>query len=106
MRAGMWLALLLLTTAGSAALANDACVNPAPPVAAPTPGTPRAEYCDAVDGSVRWVVLAAVPVIAGTIGVVALRRRPRAQAAVVLAIIMAAFVNALVVGSLEYATTI
>jgi hypothetical protein len=102
---GVTLGVLLVAVA-CALLAHHSCVHAPPPVEWPEPGTPRADYCRAVDRGVPW--LAGLAALAVAVPVLLVVRRWGAATVSVVTILLCAACLALAVvaGALESAYTI
>ena len=85
---------------------DQACHDAEPPVAVPTPGTPRADYCSALEHVPLVPALIAIALLATGIVLAVFRRRPVVAAVLVGAIIVATMVNLVVAVSLEHSLTI
>jgi hypothetical protein len=97
---------VVLVVVASAARVRHACLHPPPPVLTPSPGTPRADYCDAVGGSSPWLALAVLPSLALLVCIAATRRRTRWSVAAAVVLACAAVANATVASHLTSSTTI
>jgi hypothetical protein len=59
----------------SAAAVHNGCFHPPPPVTRPDPGTPRANYCNAVIRTRPWISLTLGPLLVVAVTGVVTRRR-------------------------------
>jgi hypothetical protein len=82
------------------------CYDAAPPVSVPDPGTPRADYCSALEHVSLVPALILIPLVATGIVLVVFRRRPVVAAVLVGVIIVAILVNLEIAVSLEHSLTI
>src|SRR4051794_37586475 len=99
---------VLVFAAAMAVIVRSACLNPGPPVALPEPGTARAGYCETVRAGTLWLLLVGLPVVVAAVAcsVPPIRRRPVLGWVVVGVIATALWVNAMYVGTLDFAYTI
>jgi hypothetical protein len=68
---------LAVVAALSAAFGHYSCHHVEANVSSPEPGTPRADYCSAVDAGAGWVMFALPIVLAGLVFLVVRGRRDR-----------------------------
>ncbi len=107
-----WRAIVAITACTAfvavvcALAAHHGCTDPGPPVRHPDPGTPRADYCGAIDdgASPALIVLAAVGIVA--LAGIALRRRPWWAALIAGLVLLAVAADAVLASSLTFAYTI
>ena len=104
-------ALIALAVVGSAAIVcargiDRACHDAEPPVAIPTPGTPRADYCGGLEHLPFLPTLIVVPLLMTGLALLACRRRPRLAVVLVALIVVATFANLILAVSLEHSLTI
>lgn len=99
------LGVLLLAGLASAGSLDRSCHHAGPPIAAPVPGTARAQVCSAIGAGVPWLLLALAPPVLGA-ACFAVRRSRRWVIVVTAVMSAAAFATAGVVASLDHATTI
>jgi hypothetical protein len=93
--------------AGLCAIAtHQGCFHPGPPVSRPEPGTPRGEYCDALNAAYPWLSLTIVPGALMALAACGARKWPRVVAGIALFICLLLIANAAVANSLSYSLTI
>ncbi|MEV4423399.1 hypothetical protein AB0L40_26025 [Patulibacter sp. NPDC049589] len=82
-------------------------VSPPPLSGPPDPGTPRAGYCDALDGAWRWIVLVVLPTALVAATTVAFRRRlPVVPLAIAALVCGGAIANWVAFDDLDWALTV
>lgn len=106
--AGLLLAVMVVLLVPAWAGVDHGCrVSPPPLSGPPDPGTPRAGYCDALDGAGRWIVLVVLPVALVAATTVAFRRRRPVVPLVIAALVCAgAIANWVVFDGLDWALTV
>lgn len=99
------LTLAVAIVALSAAAVHQGC-SEATPFEPPIAGTPRAGYCDAINGAHPWLSLTIVPALAMLGGGFLVRRRAWAVYLLAALLCAAVIANALVANNLEYSVNI
>jgi hypothetical protein len=104
-------ALIALAVSGCTAIVcargiDQACHNAGPPVAIPTPGTPRADYCGGLEHLPFLPTLIVVPLVMTGLALFACRRRPLLAVILVALIVTVTFANLVLAISLEHSLTI
>jgi hypothetical protein len=104
-------ALIALAVAGCTAIVcargiDQACHDAEPPVAIPTPGTPRADYCGGLEHLPFLPTLIVVPLLMTGLALLACRRRPLLVVVLVGLIVAATLANLILVISLKHSLTI
>jgi len=104
-------ALIALAVSGSTAIVcargiDQACHDAEPPVAIPTPGTPRADYCGGLEHLPFLPTLIVVPLVMTGLALLACRHRPLLAVILVGLIVATTFANLVLAISLEHSLTI
>jgi hypothetical protein len=104
-------ALIALAVSGCTAIVcargiDQACHDAEPPVAIPTPGTPRADYCGGLEHLPFLPTLIVVPLVMTGLALLACRRRPLLAVILVSLIVAVTFANLVLAISLEHSLTI
>jgi hypothetical protein len=97
-------AVVAIVAVACAAAVHNACFSPPVPFSTPDPGTPRGNYCDAVNPTQPWLSLTLLPVAVSLVVAFIFRRHWRVLMLVTVAIAGLLVANALVANNLDYAS--